>query len=122
MSTFPDTLPQPRADQYALTPTSQVLRSNFTSGRVRSRRISYAQDTRVSLGWVFTAAQMSTFRDWFYNGDTGAAAGAAYFDIALDIGDGLTTIEARFVDTYAATYLPGIGYRVTATLEVRDNA
>ena len=50
----------------------------------------------------------------------GADGGAAWFEVALAFGSGLTTVEARFTNTFKAVAAAGLRWNVTAEVEVRN--
>lgn len=50
----------------------------------------------------------------------GAAGGSAWFKVNLAFGGGYREVEARFLQMYKAKPFPGLGWHVTAMLEVRD--
>jgi hypothetical protein len=51
---------------------------------------------------------------------TGAAGGSAWTLMPLTFGGTLKTCQARFEGPFNATVLPGLGWRVSARLEVKD--
>ena len=120
MATWDAGLPDPQVSGYTLAPVDPSLRTEMEAGAARARRRTYARNDRVSARWVFTDAEMDTFRTWFEN-DSQAAGGAAWFSVSLRIGNtGATTQEARFIGAYQAELLGGAKWSVTANLEVRD--
>lgn len=120
MATYPSTLPAPLAGAYSLNPVDQTVRTDMEMGAPRVRRRTAARNDRVAVGWLFTVAELDTFRDWFESASTGIAGGASWFSVALDVGTGTTlaSVEARFVGPFQAAR-DGNKWRVTATLEVR---
>jgi hypothetical protein len=119
MATWPATLPNPQTSGYAVTPVPQAMRTEMESGSAKTRRISRAKNDKVTLVWQFTDAQMAAFRTWFES-DTDAAGGAAWFTISLPLGNtGLTSEEARFIGEYKMEALEGLNWRVSAQVEVR---
>lgn len=120
MATWPTDLPAPNLSGYQVEPTDQSLRTDMEFGAARSRRRSFARLDRVRVGWVFTDAQMDTFRTWFEN-SAEAAGGSAWFAITLRIGNtGATAQEARFVGGFQAGLRKASLWEVSAQLEVRD--
>lgn len=118
MATFPGTLPAPQLDGYALNPIDQTIRTDMEVGSARSRRRTATRQDKVQCSWKFTDAQMDTFRTWFDN-SAECAGGAAWFTISLPVGaTGIDSKTARFVGAFQATLLPGLNWRVSATLEV----
>lgn len=119
MATWDASLPKPLFDGYALAPADPVLRSDMEFGAARSRRRTFARDDKISVQWLFTDAQMATFRTWF-DDSSQAAGGSAWFSIALAIGaTGIDTVEAKFAGMWQSSLQPGMFWRVTAQLQVR---
>ena len=122
MATFPSTLPAPQTSSYSAKPMDQVVRTNMEVGTARMRLRSTAKIDIVSVEWLFTDAQMATFRTWYYQDSAsgGGASGTSWFTISLAVGQtGLTTVTARFTQVFTADGMPGLLWRVRAELEVR---
>lgn len=122
MATFPATLPNPQVSGFQVSPLDQTARTEMESGAARSRRRSAARNDQVAVVWQFTDDEMATFRAWFDADEAadGAAAGAAWFDISLPVGDGgLDAVEARFIGPFRAGMPSNLIWSVSATLEVR---
>jgi hypothetical protein len=122
MATYPGTLPSPLLGGYQANPQDQVVRTQMEVGTARARLRSTAQIDRVTVQWLFTDAQMATFRTWYYQSSAsgGAATGTSWFTISLPIGQtGLTTVTARFLQPYTAQGGPGLLWQVHGELEVR---
>lgn len=120
MAAFPSTLPAPLASGYSIDPQSQVIRTEMETGSPRVRRRSAVRIDHVEIGWVFTDAQMTSFRTWF-DSSAGAAGGAGWFNLTIKSGDGSSVVcEARFVEPWSASLSAGFGiWRVGAKVEVR---
>ena len=114
MPAFPATLPAPLVGGYGLEPVDQTRRTDMEKGAARVRRITAADNDRVSCAWLFSAAQFVTFRDW-HRSDI--AGGATWFDIDLDLGGGLALATARFVGNWKAAR-EGRAWKITAQLEI----
>lgn len=122
MATFPATLPAPMLGGYQANPQDQVVRTQMEVGTARARLRSTAKIDRVSVQWLFTDAQMQTFRDWWYldSASNGAAYGTSWFTISLAVGQtGLTSVTARFLQPYQASSGAGLLWTVKGELEVR---
>ena len=120
MAAYPSTLPAPLAAGYAVRPVDQTIRTEMDVGAARVRRRTRARLDRVPVSWVYTDAQLATFRTWF-DEDTGAAGGAAWFDITLKVdGGGTTAVEGRFMAAPSYDFLGADLWRASAELEVRD--
>lgn len=122
MATFPATLPAPLLGGYQANPQDQVVRTQMEVGTARARLRSTAKIDRVSVQWLFTDAQMATFRTWWYQDSAsgGAATGTSWFTISLALGQtGLTSVTARFLQPYTAQGGAGLLWNVHGELEVR---
>jgi hypothetical protein len=119
MPTFPATLPAPTFDGYALSPVDPVIRTEMEVGSPRARRRTKARNDKIDVTWIFTDAQMASFRTWF-DSDAEAAGGAAWFTVALAVGTtGIDGVEARFAGIWKSTLTPGMNWSVSAQLEIR---
>lgn len=119
MATWPSTLPAPLLAGYQLQPAPQSLRTDMEAGAARSRRRSYSRNDIISASWSMTDTQYAAFRTWFES-DTEAAGGSAWFYISLWVGDtGATSQEARFVSEPQAALIGHAMWSVSAQLEVR---
>ena len=118
---YPSTLPGPSMPGFGLSPVDPSIRTNMEVGAQRVRRRTKTRLDKVTLEWIFTDDQMGEFRTWF-DDDTGVGAdgGAAWFEVALAFGSGLTTVEARFTNTFKAVAAAGLRWNVTAEVEVRN--
>ncbi|MDP3831014.1 MAG: hypothetical protein Q8Q47_07070 [Ignavibacteriaceae bacterium] len=120
MATWPTTLPPPTSD-YGLNPVDPTVRTDMESGAARTRRRTKARNDKVRVAWNMTDAELTIFRAWFDDDATGAAGGAAWFDISLPIGTGgIVSVTAKFVGVYKANYLPGMNWLVSGELEIRQ--
>lgn len=115
MATWPSTLPQPLLSGYGVEPVDQTLRTDMEVGSPRVRRRTSVRNDQIPVSWLFDATQFSAFRTWF---DGDAAGGAAWFTVALPLGDADST-EARFTEAWRAEKLSATHWRVTGKLEVR---
>lgn len=122
MATFPTTLPAPMLSGYQANPQDQVVRTQMEVGTARARLRSTAKIDHVTVQWLFTDAQMATFRTWWYQDSAsgGSATGTSWFTISLALGQtGLTSVTARFLAPYKASGGAGLLWNVQAELEVR---
>lgn len=119
MAAFPATLPAPSYSGYGLDPVDPTIRTDMEAGNARARRRTKARNDRINVTWRFTDAQMAIFRTWF-DDDAEAAGGAAWFTVALAVGNtGIDAVEARFAGVWKSTLMPGLFWDVSATLEIR---
>ena len=119
MASWPDTLPKMQIEGYSISPVNPSIRTDMEGGAPRMRRRTKARNDKISPAWVMTDAQLAIFRAWF-DSDTGAAGGSAWFTASAAIGTGgIVAIEARFVDIFSASRQGSLVWAVTAELEVR---
>ncbi len=119
MAAWLGTLPNPTWS-YTLNPVDQTIATNMESGASRLRRRTSARNDKVDVNWMMSDAQFVSFRAWFNDAITGIAGGAAWFTINLPVGDGgLTSVTARFIGAYKASYMSTQHWTVTAQLELR---
>lgn len=120
MATWPTELPLPLADGYQLDPVDPVMRTAMEVGYSRARRITRARNDRVSVRWLFTAAQFAAFRTW-YDGE--ANGGASWFIGMLTLGEnGVQSYDCKFVQMWQAALVSRAHWTVSATLEIRGAA
>lgn len=111
--------PIPLVEGYALNPVDPVIRSEMESGPPRARRTSYARNDKINVSWLMTDATFAAFRVWF-DSDEGAGGGAAWFSMALPIGEyGFRTVDARFASIWQSAPIATLRWKVTAQLELR---
>lgn len=119
MATWPATLPSPRNSGYRVNPIDQTIRTDMDVGYSRTRRRTSARSDQVAAEWLFTDAQLDTFRTWF---DGDGEGGAAWFDVDLYVGNtGASSVTARFVGAWTAVAAScSSHWVVSGTLEVRE--
>lgn len=115
--TWPPTLPLPTVDGFGVQPGDAILRTDMEAGLARQRRRFTAVPSIISVRWLMTRNQFAVFEAWykFY-----AKEGAAFFDIDLLGGVGITTHNARFTQQFDARLLNGRLWTVTSQLEIRE--
>lgn len=106
-------IPVPIRSNYKVAPVDPTVRTDMEFGAARMRRRSSARLDTVSVEWAFSASEMVEFRDWY---DTSGSA--VWFDMPLNVGEGIETRSARFVQPWEAVPY-GQGWLVTGSLEVR---
>ena len=124
---WPDTLPRPTFEGYAVEPVDSVLRTEMESGPARQRRRFTHTPTRIPVRWRFSSEEMGIFESWL---EHKAEAGGAWFTVDLLGGQGMTAHEARIMGTGSSPYKAtaqrggpgegGVRWIVTSTLEVRE--
>ena len=121
MATWPATLPSPAKASYSINMQDQTVRTDMEAGNPRVRRRTAARIDLIDISWIFTDAEMATFRAWYENSSTGISGGAGWFDIDLAVGNtGIDPVEARFTRTFVARLQPGLNWSVEAQIETRD--
>ena len=117
MALFPATLPAPLIDGYSGTQDQAFIRTDMEAGSQRQRQRFSAANTQMSISWLFTAAQMATFKTFF---DTTINRGSDWFTYTLDLGAGDISYDARFTQPYQFSYVEGDNWRVSGNIEVRN--
>lgn len=115
MADWPTTLSQPLLNGFQGHAGISVQRTDFDSGPARQRRKFVNAPDELQVGWRFSPSQMSIFRDFF---KTTLHDGTDWFNIQLNIGNGLLTYEARFIGQFDYQYLKPL-WQVNAKLDVR---
>jgi len=109
--------PRPLASGYAVEPVDPVLRTDMEVGSPRTRLRTSADLDHVTLSWIFQAAEMEAFRNWYR---VDIARGSAWFDLEIDLGNGgLETHACKFVEIWKSTYAGAGKFNVSAKIEVR---
>ena len=67
MQRYPTALPLGEASGYAQSITNSVLATQMESGKVFRRRIAANAPDMLNVKWLFTGAELRTFRAWFEN-------------------------------------------------------
>ena len=118
MASWPTTLPSPKLSGYKLTPLDQVIRTDMEGGNTRTRRRTTARVDKFAVAFDFNETQMAAFRAW-YELDTGADGGNAWFTIAIPTGyGGVSSVSAKM--TLAGADFIGRGaWIVSGQFEVR---
>lgn len=117
MANFPAGLPNPLVEGYGGSQDKAFIRTEMEAGSQRQRQRFSAANTQMTLNWLFSAADMATFKTFF---DTTVNRGSDFFTYSLDLGAGNTTYDVRFTQPYQFSYVDGGHWRVSANVEVRD--
>ena len=115
MADWPASLPKPLLSGFSGNFGNMVQRTDFDSGPARQRRKFVNAPDDVQVSWRLSAAQMQIFRDFLKNTIFG---GAAYFNMALNIGSGWLIYEVRFSAAPDYQYLNPL-WQVNGKLDVR---
>ena len=120
--TLPTSLPRPLQAGYQIQPQDQVARTDMDAGNQRARRRTTARRDVLPLSWVLTHTQASALRTWF-DDPAQADGGAAWVDMALDMGTGTATlVQAQFTKPPQFQKSGPRLWVVTAEVVVRDHA
>jgi hypothetical protein len=114
---WPPTLPLPTVDGYGVQPGDAILRTDMEAGLARQRRRFTSVPSIIAVRWLMTRNQFAVFEAWY---KLYAKEGAAFFDIDLLGGVGITTHNARFTQQFDARLLNGRLWTVTSQLEIRE--
>jgi len=121
MADYPTGLPDAQVDGYSFEPMDQSVRTDMEFGTPRKRRRTSARNDIFSVRWKYSNSEMNTFRAWFENDSTGAAGGAGWFNISLNVGNGsVESVEARFLTTFKARLVTHNLWEVQAQIEIRE--
>ena len=88
---WPDQLPLPTLEGYAIQPGEAILRTEMEAGPARQRRRFTNVPSRIAVRWVMRVEQFALFEAWHR---WAAAEGGAWFEIDLLGGLGLVPQEA----------------------------
>ena len=114
---FPEKLPYPTTEGYAIKPGEAIVRTDMEAGPARQRRRYTQTPSKISVRWVMNREQFSLFEAWY---KYYAKEGAEWFNITLLGGLGLMEQEARFTQQFEAKLLNGYLWEITSELEIRD--
>lgn len=114
---WPDTLPLPTVEGYAVSPQEAVLRTEMESGPARQRRRFRQTPTRITVRWLLGEYHFALFEAWYkFHADEGGQ----WFQITLLGGLGLLPHDARFTRQFDARLLPARRWEVRGELEIRE--
>ena len=117
MAYWPPQLPIPQLAGYGLAPQPAFVRSDMDAGPARQRRRFTQAPTEITLQFHVTREQMAIFEAWY---EHRIDSGAAWFDAPMDNGQGITTIEARFVEPWQSQPLGKGLHTVSCKWETRN--
>lgn len=113
MPTWPNTLPAPLADACRETAANTVVRSDMEQGPAKTRQRTTAGVSRLSLGYLMSASQISDLQDFFETDLIGGALGFGFTHPRT--GD---TVTARFRQPPEYASANGGYFRASIELEV----
>ena len=117
MATWPSSLPDPVRTGYTIKRNTQVIRTDMETGIPRQRRRFTAPLDVIAVTWIFSDSEFTTFENFVNNDING---GADWFDCDLKDGQGVRTMEVRFMGGTYEAKLVGMDWQVDAHLEVRN--
>lgn len=117
MAYWPPQLPTPQLAGYGLAPQPAFVRSDMDAGPARQRRRFTQAPTDITMELVMTDDQLAIFEAWY---EHRVDSGAAWFDAPMANGQGLTTVEARFVEPWQSQPLGAGLNRVACKWETRN--
>ena len=117
MAAFPSTLPSPLIEGYGGSHDVAFIRTEMESGSQRQRQRFTAANHQMTMSWMFSSSEMSTFKTFF---DTTINLGSDWFTMSVDTGAGFGTYDARFTQPYQYSYVAGGNWLVSANIEVRN--
>lgn len=100
---------------YKLGEAGGIVRTAMDDGLARQRRKYPDMPATVRVGWLLNADRMSFFRGWLAHK---AQFGAVWFNVTLDVGNGVETVEARFTGDPDYTRVRKGLWLVAADLEI----
>lgn len=102
---------------YSIDRVGSVVRTNMDSGRIRQRK-RFTRDIRMfSVEWLFDDFQFEVFQSFFAHTIN---QGSDFFTVDLWIGDGFSSVSARFENGTYQTSFTDPHWAVSASLEVEN--
>lgn len=121
MIQWPDFLPAPRIDGYALNPQKASQRTSMSAGPARVRRRFTRVPHFITQKWLFSEAEFGAFEQWVHDE---ADMGAAWWLGPARNGTGRVSVQCRFVEQdsgpYAAKLVSISMWEVSAVIEVES--
>ena len=115
---WPETLPLAQADQHSYTQGNNLLQTNMTSGKLRSRAISTSADDTLNVAWQFDEVQAAIFEGWFKHY---AGNGENWITMPIKVAAGVIDHQVKFKAPYQPmTSLPGGRFMKTAQLLIQN--
>lgn len=114
---YPTTLPAPLAAGYSGAPANAIIRSDFDAGPARQRQRFTATPHSLDVSWRFTLDEMANFRTFF---KTDLHYGTDWFNMNLDLGDGVSVYVVRFTEPYKYMRNSNKAWDVSGRLEVEN--
>ena len=117
MINWPDKLPLPTIEDYAIQPGDAIVRTDMEAGSARQRRRFTSIPSRVQVRWLMSQIQFALFEAWYR---WEAKEGGAWFEVTLLNGVGLTPQQARFTQPFQAQLITGTLWEIRTELEIRE--
>lgn len=116
MSTWPANLPAPNQTGYGGEQRKAFTATVMVAGNTRYRKTTSTDIHSINLTFRFNASQMLAFRTFWLDEIN---LGSDWFEIALNLGNGILTYAVHAAEAYKYTALPGNNWEVTFPVEVR---
>ena len=114
---YPSVLPGFRLSGFALEPLETTVRTEMETGPARARRRTATRVTEIPVQARYTESERRIFDAWF---EHKLNSGVAWFNVVLPFGDGLETVEARFIGQCRSDRETNKHWLVLGRLEVRE--
>ena len=114
---YPSTLPAPLLSGYSGEAEKAFIRTDMDSGPARQRQRFTATPNKLQLSWRFTPNEMIDFRTFF---KTDIHHGTDWFNMSLDIGDGVASYVVRFTEPFKYARNSNRAWDVSASIEVEN--
>lgn len=114
---YPNTLPSPLASSFSGEGFNAFIRTDFDAGPARQRQRFTVTPHRLDVAWRFTPEEMLTFRSFF---KTDINLGVNWFNMTLDLGDGMMNYVVRFIEPYKYSRNNNKAWDVSGRLEVEN--
>lgn len=119
---YPEQLPIPLQDDYAIQRISGTRATQMQSGRRRVRRVFRTTPSVITLKWIMSHVQCELFEGWFWNT---AEGGASWVKMPIQYpqnGNDIQLEEVRFIDVYEGPKLVSYQWwEITAQVETRES-
>lgn len=114
-----DFLPEvPLIDGFRINVDTGLIRTPMEDGQARQRRRFQGPPSTIPASWIMDQSELTFFKSWIANL---AGFGASWFNINLDMGEGISNYEARIVGKPEYVPVSHNKWRARISLEVRDD-
>lgn len=115
---FPEQLPGPSFDGFAVEQRDTVIRTPFVSGLTRQRNTFSDVPPFINVRWYFNSVETRLFEAFYRSINNGAD----WFDVSVTLPTGTSKRTARFAGVYRGPEPWGSSkhWSISATLELKD--